>query len=37
MQKIGMNYEGCLRQSIRKWGQFEDVILYGILREDWKG
>jgi RimJ/RimL family protein N-acetyltransferase len=34
MQKAGMMYEGCLRQHLRKWGEFEDVIRYGILREE---
>jgi ribosomal-protein-alanine N-acetyltransferase len=32
MQKIGMVHEGCLRGHVRKWGQFEDLALYGILR-----
>lgn len=36
MQKIGMTREGCLRQHIRKWGQWEDVVLYGILRSQWQ-
>src|SRR5919108_378037 len=31
MQKIGMTYEGCLRQHIQKWGAFEDIVVYGIL------
>jgi RimJ/RimL family protein N-acetyltransferase len=34
MQKIGMQYEGTLRQHIAKWGQFEDMKLYGILRSE---
>lgn len=34
MQKIGMTYEGCLRQHVQKWGVFEDVAVYGILRSD---
>lgn len=36
MQKIGMSCEGCLRQHVRKWGTFEDIVLYGIVREDWQ-
>lgn len=36
MQKVGMTYEGTLRQHILKWDTFEDVALYGILREDWR-
>lgn len=35
MQKIGMSYEGCRRQYTRKWGKFEDILQYGILRSDW--
>jgi [ribosomal protein S5]-alanine N-acetyltransferase len=36
MQKIGMTYEGCRRQHILKWGQYEDVIYYGILNSEWQ-
>ncbi|HVK56723.1 MAG TPA: GNAT family N-acetyltransferase [Burkholderiales bacterium] len=32
MVKVGMEYEGCLRQHILKWGIYEDVSRYGILR-----
>jgi len=35
MQKIGMTYEGTLRQHMQKWGAFVDVAVYGILREEW--
>lgn len=34
MQKIGMRKEGTLRQHYRKWGEFEDIIFYGILASD---
>jgi RimJ/RimL family protein N-acetyltransferase len=34
MQKIGMQYEGTLRQHLSKWGQFEDLKLYGILQTE---
>ena len=34
MQKIGMTYEGCLRQHVQKWGVFEDIAVYGILRSE---
>lgn len=36
MQKIGMRLEGCKRQHILKWGKFEDLVLYGILKSDLK-
>jgi RimJ/RimL family protein N-acetyltransferase len=32
MEKIGMTYEGCLRQHVKKWGVYEDVAFYGVLR-----
>ncbi|HEX5963742.1 MAG TPA: GNAT family N-acetyltransferase [Gemmatimonadales bacterium] len=31
---IGMQQEGLLRQRVRKWGVYEDVVLYAILREE---
>lgn len=34
LERIGMQREGVLRQRIRKWGRFEDVVLYAVLRED---
>ena len=34
MQKLGMTREGTLRHYILKWGQFEDVVVYGLLREE---
>ena len=30
----GMQREGLLRQRVRKWGVYEDVVLYAILRDD---
>ncbi len=35
LQKTGMNYEGTLRQYFIKWGKFEDVKLYAILKDVW--
>jgi RimJ/RimL family protein N-acetyltransferase len=35
LEKAGLRREGLLRQAIRKWDQFEDVVLYAILRQDW--
>lgn len=34
MQKIGMTREGYLRSHVRKWDRFEDVVFYGIIRND---
>ncbi|MFH1067565.1 MAG: GNAT family N-acetyltransferase [bacterium] len=36
MQKIGMKKEGVLRQSVQKWGVFEDQVLYGILKSEFE-
>ena len=34
LQHIGMQREGVLRQRVRKWGIYEDVVMYAILRDD---
>ena len=34
LQKIGMKYEGCMRQNILKWGEFVDVEVYSILKQE---
>ena len=35
MQKLGMQREGSRRKHIKKWDQFEDLELYGVLKADW--
>ena len=35
MEKLGMTREGLLRQHAKKWGKYEDLVEYGLLREDW--
>lgn len=35
MQKIGMQYEGRMREHAMRWGQFEDLDYYGILRSEY--
>jgi ribosomal-protein-alanine N-acetyltransferase len=35
MQKLGMTYEGTFRQAMRKWDQFEDIVMYAILASEW--
>ncbi|MFC1943063.1 GNAT family N-acetyltransferase [Chloroflexota bacterium] len=37
MQKIGMSHEGHRKQHIKKWGKFEDIESYGILRSEYTG
>jgi RimJ/RimL family protein N-acetyltransferase len=36
MQKIGMAHEGRLRQHVKRWGAFEDLEQYGILRNEYQ-
>jgi RimJ/RimL family protein N-acetyltransferase len=36
MQKIGMTYEGRRREHVQKWGVFEDLEMYAILRQEWE-
>ncbi len=35
LQKIGMKYEGTLREAFQRWGKFEDVVCYGILKSEY--
>jgi RimJ/RimL family protein N-acetyltransferase len=35
LTKVGMKQEGLLRQRVRKWGVFEDVVPMAMLREEW--
>lgn len=37
MQKLGMTYEGTLRQHFRRFDQTHDVAYYGILRKEYLG
>lgn len=36
MRKIGMRYEGTMRQHIIKWGEQRDIAFYGITRDEWQ-
>jgi [ribosomal protein S5]-alanine N-acetyltransferase len=36
LAKVGMKPEGVLRQRVRKWGVFEDVVLLAALRSEWR-
>ena len=36
LQKLGMQHEGCQREHLRKWDQWVDSELYGILRHEWQ-
>jgi ribosomal-protein-alanine N-acetyltransferase len=34
MKKLGMMHEGCRRKHVLKWGVFEDLEMYGILKSE---
>jgi RimJ/RimL family protein N-acetyltransferase len=36
MQKVGMTYEGTFRQHMFKWGVFEDLAYYAILKSEYE-
>ncbi len=35
IRKLGFSHEGSGKQHVSKWGRFEDVELYGILKQHW--
>lgn len=35
MQKLGMTKEGVLRQHVKKWDTYEDLVVYGLLKKEW--
>jgi RimJ/RimL family protein N-acetyltransferase len=35
LRKIGMKHEGCMRLHVLKWGEYVDLEMYAILREEW--
>ena len=36
MRKLGMTQEGTLRGHAKKWDNYEDLVIFGILKEEWK-
>jgi ribosomal-protein-alanine N-acetyltransferase len=36
LARLGMKQEGHLRQAAKKWGVFEDLLVWAILREEFK-
>lgn len=34
--KVGMTHEGCMREHVRKWGNFQNVEGYSILRREYR-
>lgn len=37
MEKNGLKYEGTLRQHVKKWDEFVDIVYLAILYEEWMG
>jgi RimJ/RimL family protein N-acetyltransferase len=35
LSRLGFRPEGLLRQRVKKWGVYEDVVLTALLRVDW--
>ena len=33
--RLGFREEGCLREHVQKNQRFEDLLLFGLLREEW--
>lgn len=36
MEKIGLKYEGTLKQHVARFGQFYDLTYYGLLKEEFQ-
>lgn len=36
LERIGMVREGCRRQHVRKWGRFVDLVVYGVLADEYE-
>ena len=34
MEKVGLKYEGTLKQHVARFGQFHDLAYYGLLKEE---
>ena len=35
LAKLGMIQEGTKRQHVKKGNKLHDIVLYGLLREEW--
>jgi ribosomal-protein-alanine N-acetyltransferase len=35
LDKLGFRYEGTLRSALLRRGNFEDVLMYSLLRGEW--
>lgn len=37
LQKLGATPEGCLRERVCQSGQYEDLVMFGLLAREWRG
>lgn len=37
MKKLGLTYEGTFREHVLKWGVYEDIDYFGIVKSDFEG
>ncbi|MBZ0308091.1 MAG: GNAT family N-acetyltransferase [Anaerolineae bacterium] len=35
-EKVGFQHEGAIREAIRRDGKYSDIVLMGILRQEWE-
>lgn len=36
MHNLGMKQEGVLRQHVKKWDKYEDLLVFGLLKHEWE-
>jgi RimJ/RimL family protein N-acetyltransferase len=36
LAKIGLEPEGILREHVLKWGEYKDLVLYGLTRDRYR-
>jgi [ribosomal protein S5]-alanine N-acetyltransferase len=36
LEKVGMKYEGTLKEDVLRWDNYEDVDIYSVLKRDYK-
>lgn len=36
LKKLGMQYEAKLRRHVKHWGEYKDLVTFGILKEEWQ-
>jgi [ribosomal protein S5]-alanine N-acetyltransferase len=36
IEKLGLKKEGVFPRHVRKWGEYLDCVMFGVVREDWE-